>query len=286
MLEDPTISVMADRTSRGVVVGGMSEFHLEIILDRLRAEFGIEARVDGPRIACKETITEPATGEATYSEQPDTGPRYAHVKLSVYPSRGRSIENAILLDAIPPRFITAIEQGIEEALNLGVFTGYPVDDIRVVLDDGSYHEHDSSEVAFRICSGMAVRDAIKRARPMILHPIMRVQVALPPEHVDDVLRNLSNRQAEVESDETREGRTLITARVPLAAMSGYATDLRGRTRGRGSFDMVFERYELVEMPEDDEGTVDSGVRAPRAPRPTPRLTGIALPEPRSNDLDD
>jgi elongation factor G len=284
-LEDPAITVTANSASGGVVVAAVSELHLEIIIDRLKREFGVEASVGRPQIAYKETITRPASGAAKYLEQTDAGPRYAHVELSVYPSTGCTFENAILGGAIPQRFIGAIEQGIGEALGHGALTRYPVDDIRIVLDDGSYHEHDSSEAAFRICGVMAVRNAVTQARPRILQPIMRVQILVPPEDVDIVLRDLANRRAEVESDHTGEARRIITARVPLAGMFGYATELRSRTCGRGTFEMVFDRYDFVDMPENDAGTADSGVRAPRAPVPTPRLTSLAIPEPPGNDLD-
>jgi elongation factor G len=284
--EDPSISVTVDTANRAVVVAGTTETHLEIILDRLKRELGVAANVSPPQIAYKETITRPASHAAKYFEQTDAGSRYAHVSLSVYPSSGRIFENATLAGALPRRFITAIKQGIHEALRYGVFTGYPVDDIRIVLDDGSYHEPDSSEAAFRICGAMALRNAVKMAGPMILQPMMRVEVSVPVEDADDVRRNLLNRRGAVVSSETREGRTIVCGRVPLAGMSGYGTDLRWRTRGRGAFEMVFDRYDPIDMPDSDAGFAGPGVRVPLAPVPAPRLTGIALPEPPSIHLDD
>jgi elongation factor G len=287
MAEDPAISVKPDAASGGIVLGGMSDTHLEIVIDRLKREFGVSATVGRPQIGCKETVTHPAAGEMKYHAQTDDGPRYAHVKLRLYPARGYVFENEAAGGAIPSLFVQAVDAGIREALEYGVLTGYPVDDVRVVLEDGSYHDVDSSEKAFQIAGAMAFRDAFKRAGPMILEPIMRVEISVPEDDRVAVLTNLSSRRGHVQWGEQRDGQWILRARVPLSELFGYATDLRSRTQGRGTFTLTFDAYEFVDIPDqDDDGSCESPVGVPRRPRPTLREGSVSLPEPPWTDFND
>lgn len=284
--EDGTISVTPEPADGGVVIACISELQLEIIVDRLKREFGVVASVGRPQIAYEETVTRPGSGEMKYYERTDAGPRYAHVRVRVYPGSGYVFDKEAALGVLPDKFIEAVDEGIQEALTRGVFTGYRVDDVRVVFDDGSYSDVESSELAFRIAGAMAFRDAARRAGPAILEPIMQVDVDAPEEHMQAVLRDLLRRRGAVRTHEAREGRGIITACVPLSQMFGYASGLQSQTGGRGTFRMEFDRYRVLDMPDGDEGSCDSLVRAPRNPVPYPRLTGVALPEPHWNDPDD
>jgi elongation factor G len=282
MGEDPTISVETDAATGEVVVAGMGELHLEIMVDRLKREFHVEASVSRPQVAYKETLRRPADGEGRYVRQN----RYAHAKVHLHPGEpgsGYVFENEIIGGAIPKEFIKPIDEGIKEALTGGVLAGYPVDDVRIVLYDGSYHDIDSSEMTFKVAGAMAFHDAAKKAEPVLLEPVMRVEVVAPPEHAGEVMSNLSSRRGQIQSQEDRDGMQCIDARVPLSEMLGYATDLRSRTRGRATFAMQFARYQPFD-PVENEGTDDdSMVGAPRKPRPAPRDSSVALPEPREDD---
>jgi elongation factor G len=224
----------------------MGELHLEIIVDRLRREFNVESSSGRPQVAYKETLTRPAHGEMKYAKQTGGRGQYGHVKIHVYPGEpgtGYVFDNQIRGGAIPKEYIKPIDDGIREALTRGVLAGYPVDDVRIELYDGSFHEVDSSEMAFKIAGSMAFQDAAKKAKPVLLEPVMRVEVVVPKEHMGDVIGNLSGRRGHIQSQEDRGGTQIVNARVPLSEMFGYATDLRSRTQGRATFSMHFDRYE-------------------------------------------
>jgi elongation factor G len=246
MAEDPTFRVKTDQQTGEVVIAGMGELHLEIIVDRLKREFNVEASVGRPQVAYKETLTRPADGEMKYAKQTGGRGQYGHVKIHVYPGTpgsGYVFENEITGGVIPKEYIKPIDEGIKEALTRGVLAGYPIDDVRVELYDGGFHEVDSSEMAFKIAGSMAFQDAAKKAKPVLLEPVMRVEVVVPKEHMGDVIGNLSGRRGHIQSQEDRGGTQIINARVPLAEMFGYATDLRSRTQGRATYSMHFDRYE-------------------------------------------
>ena len=246
MAEDPTFRVKTDQATGEVVIAGMGELHLEIIVDRLKREFNVEASVGRPQVAYKETLTRPADGEMKYAKQTGGRGQYGHAKIHLYPGEpgtGYVFENEVTQGAIPKEYIKPIDEGIKEALTRGVLAGYPVDDVRIVLYDGSYHDVDSSEMAFKIAGSMAFQDAAKKARPVLLEPVMRVEVVVPKEHMGDVMGNLSSRRGQIQSQEDRGGTQIINARVPLSEMFGYATDLRSRTQGRATYSMHFDRYE-------------------------------------------
>jgi elongation factor G len=246
MAEDPTFRVNTDIQTGQTIIRGMGELHLEIIVDRLKREFNVEASVGKPQVAYKETLTRPADGEMKYAKQTGGRGQYGHAKIHVYPGApgtGYVFENEIVGGSIPKEFIKPIDEGIKEALTRGVLAGYPIDDVRVELYDGSYHDVDSSEMAFKIAGSMAFQDAAKKAKPVLLEPIMRVEVVVPKEHMGDVMGNLSSRRGQIQSQEDRGGTQIISARVPLSEMFGYATDLRSRTQGRATYSMHFDRYE-------------------------------------------
>src|SRR5579872_5806519 len=244
--EDPTFHVQTDVQTGQVIIAGMGELHLEIIVDRLKREFSVEATVGKPQVAYKETLTRPADGEMKYAKQTGGRGQYGHVKIHLFPGEpgsGYVFENEIVGGAIPKEFIKPVDEGIKEALTRGVLAGYPVDDVRIELYDGSFHDVDSSEMAFKIAGSMAFQDAAKKAKPVLLEPMMRVEVVVPKEHMGDVMGNLSSRRGQIQSQEDRGGTQIINARVPLSEMFGYATDLRSRTQGRATYSMHFDRYE-------------------------------------------
>jgi elongation factor G len=246
MAEDPTFRVKTDQQTGEVVIEGMGELHLEIIVDRLKREFNVEASVGRPQVAYKETLTRPADGEMKYAKQTGGRGQYGHVKIHLFPGEpgtGYVFENKITGGAVPREYIKPVDEGIKEALTRGVLAGYPVDDVKIELYDGSFHEVDSSEMAFKIAGSMAFQDAAKKAKPVLLEPMMRVEVVVPKEHLGDVMGNLSSRRGHIQSQEDRGGTQIINARVPLSEMFGYATDLRSRTQGRATYSMHFDRYE-------------------------------------------
>ena len=246
MAEDPTFRVRTDEQTGQVVISGMGELHLEIIVDRLKREFNVEASVGKPQVAYKETLTRPADGEMKYAKQTGGRGQYGHAKIHLFPGEpgtGYIFENEVTQGAIPREFIKPIDEGIKEALTRGVLAGYPIDDVRIVLYDGSYHDVDSSEMAFKIAGSMAFQDAAKKAKPVLLEPIMRVEVVVPKDYMGDVMGDLASRRGRIQSQEDRGGTQIINARVPLSEMFGYATDLRSRTQGRATYSMHFDRYE-------------------------------------------
>src|SRR5499427_572494 len=246
MAEDPTFRVKSDEETAQTVISGMGELHLEIIVDRLKREFNVEASVGKPQVAYKETLTRAADGEGRYIKQTGDRGQYGHAKIKLFPGEpgsGYLFENAIVGGVIPKEFIKPIDEGIKEALTRGVLAGYPVDDVRIELYDGSFHDVDSSEMAFKIAGSMAFQDAAKKAKPVLLEPIMRVEVVVPKDYMGDVMGNLASRRGQIQSQEDRGGTQIVAARVPLSEMFGYATDLRSRTQGRATYSMHFDRYE-------------------------------------------
>ena len=246
MSEDPTFRVKTDEQTNQVVIAGMGELHLEIIVDRLKREFGVEASVGKPQVAYKETLTRAADGEMKYAKQTGGRGQYGHVKIHLYPGEpgtGYIFENKTTQGSIPREFIKPVDEGIKEALTRGVIAGYPIDDVRIELYDGSYHDVDSSEMAFKIAGSMAFQDAAKKAKPVLLEPIMKVEVVVPKDYMGDVMGDLASRRGRIQSQEDRGGTQIINARVPLSEMFGYATDLRSRTQGRATYSMHFEHYE-------------------------------------------
>jgi elongation factor G len=255
MAEDPTFRVKTDPETGQVVISGMGELHLEIIVDRLKREFGVEASVGAPQVAYKETVTRPAEGEGRYIKQTGGRGQYGHAKIRLVPRQpgeGYLFENNIVGGTIPKEFIKPIDMGIREAMTTGVLAGYPIDDVLIDLYDGSYHDVDSNEMAFKIAGSMAFKDAAKRANPVLLEPVMRVEVTVPEEFMGDVIGDITSRRGHLQSMEARGGTQIINARVPLSEMFGYATDLRSRTQGRASYSMHFDRYEQLPQSESDQ----------------------------------
>ncbi len=246
--EDPTFQVRTDEQTLQTIISGMGELHLEVIVDRMLREFRVSANVGRPQVAYRETITRPTRAEARYVRQTGGRGQYGHVVLELEPQepgRGYEFEDAIRGGAIPREFIEPVNKGVKEALESGVLAGYPLVDILVRLVDGSYHEVDSSEIAFKIAGSMAVKDGVMRAGPVLLEPVMRVEVNVPEEYTGDIIGDLSARRAHVQGMEKRGDLQAIHATVPLAEMFGYATSLRSMTRGRGTFTMEFAHYSQV-----------------------------------------
>ena len=255
MAEDPTFRVKTDTETGQVVIAGMGELHLEIIVDRLKREFNVEASVGKPQVAYKETITKASEGEGRYIKQTGGRGQYGHARIRLIPRKpgeGYEFENEIVGGTIPKEYIKPIDQGIREAMTTGVLAGYPMDDVKVELYDGSYHDVDSSEMAFKIAGSMAFKDAAKRAHPVLLEPVMRVEVVVPEEYMGDIIGDLTSRRGHIQSMEARGGSQVINSRVPLSEMFGYATDMRSRTQGRGSYSMHFDRYEPAPASVSDE----------------------------------
>ena len=245
MAEDPTFRVNTDEQTGQVVIAGMGELHLEIIVDRLKREFSVEASVGKPQVAYKETLTCPADGEGRYIRQTGGRGQYGHVKIHLYPEEpggGYTFKNQIVGGAIPREFIKPVDEGIREALTRGILAGYPLDDVKIELYDGSFHQVDSSEVAFKIAGSMAFQDAAKKAKPVLLEPVMRVEIVVPKDYLGEVMGDLTSRRGRIQAQVDRGGTQIINARVPLSEMFGYATDLRSSTQGRATYSMHFDRY--------------------------------------------
>ena len=246
--EDPSFRVHTDEETAQTIIAGMGELHLEIIVDRLLREFKVEANVGKPEVAFRETIRRRAEAESKYIKQTGGRGQYGHVVLTVEPSEpGKGLEfvNKIVGGAVPKEYIPAVEKGVKERMETGVIAGYPLRDIRVTLIDGSYHEVDSNEMAFKIAASMGFADACRKADPVLLEPIMKVEVLVPQEFMGDVIGNLNGRRGKVQGMKVRAGAQAIEAAVPLSEMFGYATDLRSRTQGRATYSMEFDRYEPV-----------------------------------------
>ena len=247
--EDPTFRAYTDEETGQTIIAGMGELHLEIIVDRLLREFKVEANVGAPQVAYKETIRKAVDQETKYARQSGGKGQYGHVKIHVEPNesgKGYEFENKVVGGAIPKEYIPAIDAGIQGAMLAGVVAGYPVVDVKVTLYDGSYHEVDSSEMAFKIAGSMAFKEAMRKADPTLLEPIMKVCVIVPDEYMGDVIGDLNARRGQIQGYEMRSGAQQIDAFVPLAEMFGYATDLRSRTQGRGQYTMEPSHY--IELP--------------------------------------
>ncbi|MEQ3347592.1 elongation factor G [Peptoniphilus senegalensis] len=246
--EDPTFRTHTDDETGQTIISGMGELHLDIIVDRLLREFKVEANIGNPQVSYREGIKKNAEGEAKYARQSGGRGQYGHAKIRIEPNEpgaGFVFENAIVGGAIPKEFIGPTQQGIEEALQSGIIGGYEVLDVKVTLYDGSYHEVDSSEMAFKIAGSMAVRDALAKADPVLLEPMMKVEVTTPEEYMGDVIGDINSRRGRMEGMELVAGAQIVTAYVPLAEMFGYATSLRSNTQGRANYSMQFDHYEEV-----------------------------------------
>jgi len=246
--EDPTFRVATDPETGQTILSGMGELHLEIIVDRMMREFGVAANVGKPQVAYRETIRKPAEAEGRFVRQTGGRGQYGHVKIKVEPlpsGTGFEFSNEIFGGSIPKEFIKPVEAGMREALEGGVLAGYPMSDLKAILYDGSYHDVDSSEMAFKIAGSMAIKEAARRAKAVLLEPIMAVEVVVPEEYMGDVIGDLNSRRGRIEGMELRGTTQIIKSMVPLSEMFGYATELRSRTQGRGSFTMHFGKYEEV-----------------------------------------
>jgi elongation factor G len=248
--EDPTFRVHTDEDTGQTILAGMGELHLEVLVDRMLREFKVDANVGRPQVAYRETIRKPVANLA-YRHVKQTGGKgqYAHVVIDVEPTAGDGggyeFVNKIVGGKVPREYIPSVDAGIQDAMSAGVLAGYPMVDLRVVLHDGSYHEVDSSEMAFSIAGSMAFKEAAKRAKPILLEPIMHIEVTTPQEFVGDVIGDLARRRGRVEGQEPRGNAVAVQASVPLAEMFGYVTDLRSNTQGRATSSMQFDRYEEV-----------------------------------------
>ncbi|MGI1691954.1 elongation factor G, partial [Thermoanaerobacter uzonensis] len=246
--EDPTFKTYTDQETGQTIIAGMGELHLEIIVDRLRREFNVDCNVGKPQVAYKETITKPVKIEGKFIRQSGGRGQYGHVWLEMEPAprgEGYTFENRIVGGVIPKEYIPAVDAGVQEAMQNGVLGGYPVIDVKVALVDGSYHEVDSSDMAFKIAGSIAFKEGMKKANPVLLEPIMKVEVVVPEEYMGDIIGDINSRRGRVEGMEARAGAQVIRAFVPLAEMFGYATDLRSKTQGRGTYTMQFHHYEEV-----------------------------------------
>ena len=247
--EDPTFKTYTDEETGQTIIAGMGELHLEIIVDRLLREYKVEANVGAPQVAYKETIKKAVQQDTKYARQSGGKGQYGHVKIRLEPNesgKGYEFINAVVGGAIPKEYIPAVDAGIQGAMNAGVVAGFPVEDVKVTLYDGSYHEVDSSEMAFKIAGSMAFKEAMRKADPTLLEPIMKVSVIVPDEYLGTVIGDLNSRRGQIQGQESRTGATQVDALVPLANMFGYATDLRSSTQGRGQYTM--EPHSYVEIP--------------------------------------
>ena len=248
--EDPTFTVRSDHETGQTVISGMGELHLDIIVDRLRREFKVEANVGAPQVAYKETITKPVDVDSKYAKQSGGRGQYGHCKVKFEPmdANGEELykfESTVVGGAIPKEYIPAVGEGIEEAMKAGILGGFPVVGVHANVYDGSYHEVDSSEMAFHIAGSLAFKDAMQKAAPVLLEPIMKVEVTTPEDYMGDVIGDINSRRGRIEGMEDIGGGKMIRGYVPLSEMFGYATDLRSRTQGRGNYSMFFEKYEQV-----------------------------------------
>ena len=246
--EDPTFQTHTDEETGQTIISGMGELHLEIIVDRLLREFKVEANVGKPRVSYKETLTAPADVDYKYAKQTGGRGQYGHVKIKVSPNEpgaGFEFVNSIVGGAVPKEYIPKVEEGIKEAMLNGPLGGYQVVDVKVELYDGSYHEVDSSEMAFKIAGSMAFREAAKKAKPVMLEPIFKIEVTVPEEYMGDVIGDINSRRGKIEGLDMAAGAQIVRGYVPLAEMFGYATDLRSKTQGRGVYTMQFHHFDRI-----------------------------------------
>jgi len=244
--EDPTFKVNTDPDSGQTIIAGMGELHLEILVDRMMREFGVQANVGKPQVAYRETIRKASQAEGKYIRQTGGSGQYGHVRIRLEPNepgKGYEFINDVVGGVIPKEFIKPVDQGIKEALEGGVLAGYEMVDVKATLYDGSYHDVDSNEMAFKIAGSMAFKEAARKASPVLLEPVMSVEVVVPEEYMGTIIGDLSSRRGRIEGLEHRAGSQVIKAMVPLAEMFGYATNMRSNTQGRATFSMHFSRYE-------------------------------------------
>jgi elongation factor G len=243
--EDPTFRVSVDPETNQTVIAGMGELHLEILVDRMLREFKVEANVGAPQVAYRETIRKSVKAEGKFIRQSGGKGQYGHVVIEVEPTEpgsGFEFNSKIVGGVIPKEYIAPSEQGMKEACESGVLAGYPVIDLKATLIDGSFHDVDSSEMAFKIAGSMAIREAVAQASPVLLEPVMKVEIEVPENFVGNVIGDLNARRGHIEGQETEQAIAKVTASVPLAEMFGYATDIRSKTQGRGIFSMEFSHY--------------------------------------------
>ena len=246
--EDPTFKVKSNHETGQTIIAGMGELHLEVLVDRMKREFKVEATTGKPQVAYKETVSKIAEGEGKYIRQTGGRGQYGHCLLRIEPKgRGEGYEfvNEVKGGAIPREFIPAIEKGVKETMENGIFAGFPMVDVKIAVYDGTFHEVDSSEMAFKIAGSMALQDAVKRASPVLLEPIMKIEVTTPEEFMGDVIGDLSSKRAQILGTKNRGKAVVINSLVPLAEMSGYVTSLRGMTKGRASYYMEPSHYQEV-----------------------------------------
>ena len=244
--EDPTFKVNTDPDSGQTIIAGMGELHLEILVDRMMREFNVQANVGKPQVAYRETIRKQAQAEGKYIRQTGGSGQYGHVRIRLEPNepgKGYEFINDVVGGVIPKEFIKPVDQGIKEAMEGGVLAGYEMVDVKATLYDGSYHDVDSNEMAFKIAGSMAFKEAARKASPVLLEPVMSVEVVVPEEYMGTIIGDLSSRRGRIEGIEHRAGSQVIKAMVPLAEMFGYATNMRSNTQGRATFSMHFSRYE-------------------------------------------
>jgi len=263
--EDPTFKTYTDEETGQTIIAGMGELHLEIIVDRLLREFKVEANVGKPQVSYKETIRKSVEQETKYARQTGGKGQYGHVKIRIEPNepgKGYEFVNAIVGGAIPKEYIPAVDQGIQGAMNAGVLAGYPVVDVKVTLFDGSYHEVDSSEMAFKIAGSMAFKEAMRKADPTLLEPIMKVVVTSPDDYMGDVMGDINARRGQIAGTDVQNGGCEVSAKVPLSTMFGYATDLRSKTQGRANYSMEPSHY--AELPKSLQETLMNSRRTDSA----------------------
>jgi len=243
--EDPTFRAYTNPETGQTIISGMGELHLDIIVDRLKREFKVEANIGAPQVSYRETIKVPGDAEGKYIRQSGGRGQYGHCKIHFEPNPGKGYEfvDHIVGGSIPKEFIKPVDQGLQEALSGGIFCGYPVIDIKATLYDGSYHDVDSSENAYKIAASMALKDAAKKCQPILLEPICKVEITVPNEYMGDVMGDVNSRRGTIDGMEQRGNAQVIQSSIPLAEMFGYATDLRSLTQGRGNYSMQFDRYE-------------------------------------------
>jgi len=244
--EDPTFKVRTDEDSGQTIISGMGELHLEILVDRMKREYKVEANVGEPKVAFRETIRKKADAEGKYIRQTGGSGHYGHCKLRVEPNepgKGYEFVNEIKGGSVPREFIKPIDQGVQGAIELGILAGYPIVDVKVSLYDGSYHEVDSDEMAFKIAGSMAFKEAARKASPVLLEPVMAVEVTVPEEHMGTIIGDINSRRGRIEHVDRIGGSQVIKAIVPLKEMFGYVNEIRSSTQGRASYSMQFARYE-------------------------------------------
>lgn len=246
--EDPTFRVSVDQETNQTVIAGMGELHLDILVDRMKREYKVEANIGAPQVAYRETVRKPVRAEGKFVRQSGGKGQYGHVVIELEPGEtgtGFQFVSKIVGGAVPKEYVGPAEQGMKEACESGILAGYPVIDLKVTLVDGSYHDVDSSEMAFKIAGSMAIKEAVMKASPVLLEPVMKVEVEVPEDFIGNVIGDLNSRRGQIEGQDTEQGNAKVTSKVPLAEMFGYATDIRSKTQGRGIFSMEFSNYEEV-----------------------------------------